>query len=85
MSFQIWLIFFALWNIKGDILKNVGNQIDLATIDFHSIDQKKKKAHVGISPNIFCYFPMKKEVTIFKTHTQVLFSMAVWIKLHHKH
>lgn len=43
MSFQIWLIFFALWNIKGDILKNVGNQIDLATIDFHSIDQKKKK------------------------------------------
>lgn len=44
MSFQIWLIFFALWNIKGDILKNVGNQIDLATIDFHSIDQKKKKS-----------------------------------------
>ncbi len=35
MSFQTCVTFFLLWNIKGDILMNVGNQTVLLTLDFH--------------------------------------------------
>ncbi len=30
-------VFFLLLNTKEDVLKNVGNQTDLVSIDFHSI------------------------------------------------
>ncbi len=38
MSFQTCMILFVLWNIK-DILKNIGKQMVLGPIDFHSMDK----------------------------------------------
>ncbi len=37
------MTFSRLWNIEDNILKNVGNQTVLVTIDFHCMDKKKKK------------------------------------------
>ncbi len=36
------MTFSRLWNIEDNILKNVGNQTVLVTIDFHCMDKKKK-------------------------------------------
>ncbi len=37
------MTFSHLWNIEDDILKNVGNQTVLVTIDFHCMDKKNLK------------------------------------------
>lgn len=39
MSFQTFMTFSLLWSIEEDILKNVGNQTVLVTIDFHCMDK----------------------------------------------
>ncbi len=49
---------FLLWNIKEDILKNVGNQTVLAPIDFHCIVKKKT---LTFFQSIFFYVPQKAE------------------------
>jgi len=56
--FQNCITFFRLWNIKGNILKNVGNQTVLVTTDSHirtkrttttiSHVSQKKEIHTGL-------------------------------------
>ncbi len=44
------MVYLLMWNIKGDILKNVGNQTVLVTC-------------MDISQNIFC-FPTEEKVKL---------------------
>ncbi len=62
---------FVLWNIKDDILKNVGNQTVWFPLDEYKIEVNGNRdcLVINILQNIFfCFLPKKEMHTCLVTH-----------------